>query len=232
MGNTPSPTLPEPKLSSSNTKAVQNLVVVVNSIAIHSWCKSEPAASPVLPATFHHGGHRCSHLSLQRLLCAALASACTSLRFPWPQAPSPLFRTSFTALPRGFLDNKFDHVSAFWIVPPVLRSGCGRDPSPHTWQAPAEPDPVSAWLVARRRLASHCASLITVPPAFSLQKPLFGGCAQLNCPHYFGSTGKATHSTRSFSWSLPPTLEPSTWTGEQAHSPQAAPKYLLALPTY
>ena len=80
-------------------------------------------------------------------------------------------------------------------------------------------------------LQAHCASLIMVPPTFSLLKPLFFGRARLNRTHYFGSTGKVTHSTRSFSCSLPPPLEPSTWT-EQAHSPKAALKYLLALPTY
>ena len=109
----------------------------------------------VLPSTFHHGGHHCSHLSLKRLLCGALASPCTSLEVSLASGSlTSVQNFLYSFAKRLFLENKFDHISPFWIVPPVLRSGCGRDPSPHTWQAPAELDPVSGWLVARRRLAS------------------------------------------------------------------------------
>lgn len=89
---------------------------------------------------------------------ASLWSTCLSVHFsrgfPGLGSLTSVQNFLYSFAKRLFLENKFDHVSPFWIVPPVLRSGCGRDPSPDTWQAPAELDPVSGWLVARWRLAS------------------------------------------------------------------------------
>ena len=145
----------------------QNLVFLVNSIAIHSWFKSEPA-TPVPPQPFSTAltpvptsrwrGFSVGHSPLPALLS----------RFPWPQAHAPLFRTAFTALPR----DPFERTDLAMSVPsgwPLWCSGLAAEGTEtRPWQAPAEPDPVSCRRLASPLCFSHHGATRFLPPETSL----------------------------------------------------------------
>lgn len=184
--------------------------------------RSIPGSNLNLPppsSTFQHGGHPWSHLSLKRLLWGIRLSPHSSgfpgLRLTHPCSEQPLQLCQETLWRERIwpCQSLLDGPSG---APAWLQKG----PSPGPGRLP-----LSLTLCPAGGLQAHCASLITVPPALSLLKPLCWACPT------------KPHSLFWIHWKSHPLQPPSPYWSpalgqKKVHSPKAALKYLLALPTY